>query len=308
MRVSESYFLSSDGKSRVYAREYLPDREIKAVVQIVHGIAEHVGRYDAFAQFLAERGYIVVCHDQLGHGKTAADGRLGCVSELGWEKMVADIRRLYELSTARFPGKLYFLLGHSMGSFLVRTYIIRFNKGLDGVILVGTGQIRRPIVLAGRRLGLRECKKNGRDHVSERLNKLVFGKYNDMFETKRTIFDWTSRDEEMVDDYVNDPLCGFVPSAGLFCDMLGGIDYVTRLRNLARMKKDLPVCFFSGDRDPVGDRGEGVIRAYRSFLRAGMTDVTMKLYAGARHEILNETTREEVCEDIRDWLDGKLGK
>ncbi|MDO4749261.1 MAG: alpha/beta hydrolase [Eubacteriales bacterium] len=308
MRVNESDFLSSDGKSLVYTREYIPDTEIRGIVQIAHGIAEHITRYDDFARFLADHGYIVVGNDHLGHGKTAAPDELGLTSDFGWDKMIADIRTLHDMTAAKFPGLPYFLLGHSMGSFLARTYIIRFNTGLDGVILTGTGQQRKPVILLGKQLGMRECKKNGADYFSEKLDKLAFGKYNDQFDIRRTVFDWLSRDDDIVDAYVDDPLCGFIPSVGLFLEMMRGIEYITKQRNLSRMKKNLPIYFLSGDSDPVGDRGEGVIRAYRSFLKAGMRDVSMKLYHDARHEILNEINREEVFEDIRDWLDGKTGK
>jgi len=216
--------------------------------------------------------------------------------------------KLHDRTAARFPGRPYFLLGHSMGSFLVRTYIIRTNKGLDGVILSGTGDSRRFSLLAGRLAVRWESRRNGITYRSKMLDRKAFGKYNARIPNPRTDYDWLSRDNAVVDAYIADPLCGGIASAGLFRDMLDGIGFLIRPRNLARMKKELPVYFLSGDCDPLGEYGEGVIRTYRRFLKTGMTNVTMKLYHGARHEIINELNRGEVYEDILEWLDGKVGR
>lgn len=307
---SESSFLSSDGKTPLFFREYLPEGEAVGIVQLVHGIAEHIGRYDPFASFLAENGYIVVCHDQLGHGKSIADEESkGFFSaENGWEKAVQDIHTLHTATAAKFPGKPYFLFGHSMGSFLARTYLIRFRAGLDGAVISGTGQQSPLLISAGKMMSAREIRRHGADYKSEFLNRLAFGSYNKKLENVRTSCDWLSRDEAVVDRYIDDPLCGFVPSASLQHDMMGGIRFISRQKNVDRMKKDLPVLFISGDRDPVGEQGKGVIRAYKAFLKAGLTDVTMKLYHGGRHEMLNEINKEEVYQDILTWLNSKAGR
>ena len=309
-RMSEFTFLSSDGQTALYAREYLPDGDAVGIVQIVHGIAEHIARYDDFASFLAGHGYIVVLHDQLGHGKSAPDEEhLGFFSgENGWEKAVQDIRTLHDATAAKFPGKPYFIFGHSMGSFLTRTYLIRFRTGLDGAVISGTGHQSPALVLGGKAMSAMTMHRQGAMYKSDFLNKMAFGSYNDKLENVRTASDWLSRDESAVDLYNEDPLCGFIPTAGLLHDMMGGIDFVTRQKNIARMKKDLPVLFVSGDCDPVGEQGRGVIRAYKSFLKAGMKDVTMKLYHGGRHEMLNETNRAEVYGDVLSWLNSKAGK
>lgn len=308
--MSESFFLSSDGHTKLYCREYLPQGEAVGIVQLVHGIAEHIARYDAFAAFLADNGYIVVAHDQLGHGKSAPDeASLGFFSEEnGWEKAVQDIRSLHDATAAKFPGKPYFLLGHSMGSFLVRTYLIRFRTGLDGAVISGTGQQPGALVAGGKLMSALEVRRHGARYKSPLLNKLAFGGYNDKLAPSRTIYDWISRDEAVVDAYSADPLCGFIPSAGLMHDMMCGIEFIGRHKNISRMKKDLPIMFVSGDFDPVGEQGKGVIRVYKSFLKAGMTDVTMKLYHGGRHEMLNEINKEEVQQDILAWLNGKAGR
>ncbi len=308
--MTESTFLSSDGKTEIYYRQYLPDGQARGIVQLAHGVAEHIARYDDFARFLCDHSYIVVGNDHLGHGKSISDPEtLGCFPESrGWEVVVEDMRTLHDMTLRRFPGLPSFLFGHSMGSFLTRTYLIRYGGGVDGAILSGTGQQSPLLVRGGLLMGKLECARNGAAYKSSRLNDLAFGKYNDGYEHVRTVCDWLSRDEAVVDAYMADPLCGFIPSAGLFRDMMGGIAFISNQKNVERMRKDLPVYFVSGDCDPVGENGKGVIRAYQSFVKAGMKDVTMKLYPGARHEILNELNNAEVYQDILDWLDSKVGK
>ena len=305
---TDDTFVSCNGKSNIRVRRCSPDGAPKAIVQIAHGIAEHVERYDDFARFLASNGFLVVANDHLGHGKSfASEEDKGFFGETGgWELAVGDMRKLYERTHAEFPDLPYFLFGHSMGSFLTRTYLIKFRDGLTGAILSGTGQQPGIVVAGGKFMGQQEIKKHGARYKSEKLNNMAFGSYNKDFQPQRTVSDWLSRDEAVVDRYQADPLCGFIPSAGLFTDMMGGIAFNQKPSNVARMKKDLPVYFMSGDNDPVGANGKGVMQAYQSFLKAGMTDVTMKLYHGGRHEMLNELNKDEVYADILNWLNSKL--
>ncbi|MCC8048155.1 MAG: alpha/beta hydrolase [Oscillospiraceae bacterium] len=307
-KFSDSSFLSANGKNQIHLRRCDPDGEVRAVVQIAHGIAEHVGRYDDFAAFLAERGYAVAANDHLGHGGSvdSPEGLGFAAKRGGWGFMVDDMRQVFEQMSGEYPGVPYFLFGHSMGSFLSRTYIILHRAGLSGCVLCGTGQQSPAAITLGKNLGMREIRRHGAEYKSERLNDLVFGGYNYGFNVARTTCDWLSRDEASVDKYIEDPLCGFVPSAALFRDMMGGLEFITRQRCADRMAKLLPVLFISGDADPVGERGAGVIRAYQMFLRAGLEDVTLKLYHGARHELLNEVNREQVYGDVLCWLDSKL--
>ncbi len=301
-------FLSSNGKTNIRVRRCDPDATPRGIVQLAHGIAEHIERYDDFAFYLAQNGFVVVGNDHLGHGKSINDeSELGFFAEEGgWEMAVKDMRILHDMLAEEFPDVPYFLFGHSMGSFLSRTYIIHHRSGLDGVILSGTGQQPKALVAGGKLLGKMEMKKKGAKYKSEMLNNIAFGKYNDGFDTPRTISDWLSRDEEVVDKYIEDPLCGYIPSTSLFYDMMCGIDFITTQRNVKRMKKDLPVYFMSGDADPVGENGKGVLRAYKSFLAAGMKDVAVKLYHEGRHEMLNELNKEEVYKDILNWLEGEM--
>ena len=304
---SEFSYRSSNKQTDIYGRRFDPDGEPKGVVQLAHGVGEHIGRYDDFARFLAENGYVVAGNDHLGHGKSVRDSsELGFFAEQGgWELVVEDMQRLHQRLAEEFPDKPLFLFGHSMGSFLTRTYIIRYRKGLSGVILCGTGQMQSAVVRGGKMLADMEVRRKGASYRSERLNNLAFGSYNDGISPVRTAADWLSRDEEAVDKYNADPLCGFVSSAGLFRDMMGGIAYNGKMRNLVRMKKDLPVFFISGAKDPVGENGRGVIRAYESFIRAGMRDASLKLYPDCRHELLNELNRRQVYQDVLDWINNR---
>ncbi|MBR5261273.1 MAG: alpha/beta hydrolase [Oscillospiraceae bacterium] len=305
---SEFTFLSCNEKTNIRVRRCDPDTDPIGIVQIAHGIAEHVERYDDFANFLASNGYIVVANDHLGHGKSiTCEDDLGFFAENGgWELAVGDMHKLHETMREEYPKLPYIFFGHSMGSFLTRTYMIRYRANYDAVILSGTGQQPKALVAAGLAMGKLESKRKGARYKSEMLNKLAFGTYNDGFTAPRTISDWLSRDEAEVDKYIADPLCGYIPSAGLFTDMMTGIAFISNPRNVSRMKKDLPVYFMSGDKDPVGENGKGVLRAYRSFLKAGMTDVTMKLYHDGRHEMLNELNKSEVYDDILDWITNNI--
>lgn len=309
VQMRESTFLSSDGKTPIYYREYIPSSEPKGIIQLAHGIAEYIQRYDAFARFLCENGYIVAGNNHLGHGPTADETVLGWCGEAGgWEAMVEDLHSLHKLLRKEHPGLPCYLFGHSMGSFLVRTFIIRFRGSLDGAVLCGTGHQPIQMLRVGFDTARLVCRKNGTHFKSKLLQTLLFGQNNKGIENARSAFDWLSRDEDVVSAYVEDPLCGFLPSAGLVRDMLGGMCFIEKPRNLERMTKDLPVLFISGDKDPVGEYGKGVMRAYKAFLRVGMKDVTMKLYSGARHELLNETNREEVYEEVLQWFDAKCGR
>ncbi len=307
---TEFTFVSGNKTTPIRVRRCDPDCEPKGIVQLVHGIAEHIERYDDFAAFLARNGYIVVGNDHLGHGKSIVnEDDLGFFAEKnGWDIAVGDMNKLHQMMKAERPEIPYIFFGHSMGSFLTRTYMIRYRANYDAVILSGTGQQPKAVVAAGYAFGKLEAKNKGPRYKSEKVNQLAFGKYNDGFTAPRTISDWLSRDEAEVDKYINDPLCGYIPSVGLFTDMLGGIAFISKHRNVSRMKKDIPVYFMSGDKDPVGENGRGVLRAYRTFLKAGMTDVTMKLYHDGRHEMLNEINKEEVYQDILDWITNNTAK
>lgn len=304
----EFYFPSTDGVHSVHVQEWLPDGPPRAVVQIVHGIAEYVGRYDHFARFLASHGFYVCGDDHLGHGKTAANSdELGFTNERdGWTHMTDDLHALRVLTGEKYPGLPYLLLGHSMGSFLSRTYLIRYPGAVDACALSGTGQQAPALVASGSLLAKMERARLGSYGRSRLIQKLCFGAYNIQFKPARTSNDWISRDEHVVDAYNDDPFCQFWPTVTLFGDMMGGIKFITNPANLKRMDPNTPVLFFSGAKDPVGDSGTGVRKAYQSFLDAGCKNVSIRLYPNGRHEILNELNREEVYADVLAWMEDTL--
>lgn len=302
-------FPSCDGEHQIFTRLWLPeDDQPKGVVQIVHGISEYIDRYAPVARFLSSHGFVVVGNDHLGHGRTAlSSDEYGFFAETnGWHTVSADVRRLRTLMEQRFPELPYFILGHSMGSFLARTYLIDWPGTLTGCILSGTGQEPSAVVAAGRLLANGVCKTSGPRTHSKLIEQLAFGAYNKQFTPARTRADWISRDEKVVDTYVADPLCSFMPTAGMFRDMMEGLQYIANKTNLNQMDPATPIYFFSGDCDPVGQNGKTVRAVVGFFEQAGCTDVTLRLYPGGRHEMMNELNREEVFADLLSWLESKL--
>lgn len=307
MVFHEFTYISANGKTPLHAVEWLPEGDILAVVQIAHGVSEHILRYEPFARFLTERGFAVVGHDHLGHGGSVIERKnpLYFGPEGSWDAVVQDIEVRRQHARKKFPGVPYFLLGHSMGSFLARTYLIRHHGTVDGAIIMGTGQMGAPLVKAGIFAAKLESRRLGEDVPSSLINKIAFAPYNKPFAPNRTPYDWLSVNEENVDAYIAHPLCGGIPSPGLFREMLSGISCITTQKNVEQMDKNTPILFISGEMDPVGDLGKGVKKAYESFLAAGMQDVALKLYPGLRHEILNEDCREQVYEDLFQWMGTK---
>ena len=307
-KFTEFTFPSADGRTAIRVRRFDPDGAPVGVVQIAHGVAEHCERYDDFMRFLAENGFVAAANDHLGHGRSiAAEADLGFFTEKdGWDTVVSDMHKLHEILALEFPTLPCFLFGHSMGSFLTRTYIIKYPQELAGAVICGTGQQSPALVGAGKAMAGLVCALKGVRHRSKLLNNTAFGAYNKGFDAVRTPCDWLSRDEANVDKYIADPLCGFVPTAGLFRDMMGGIAFISDPKNAEKMRRELPVFFISGDKDPVGENGKGVQKAYEMFGAVGMKDVSIKLYPDCRHELLNELNRDEVMNDVLAWLKSKM--
>lgn len=306
----EFTFLSSDGRTQLHGAQWTPaDREPIAVLQIAHGVAEHILRYDDFARYLNDRGILVAGHDHLGHGKSLPEG--GTPVYFGdratWETVVDDIHLLHDRLREQYPDLPILLMGHSMGSFLSRSYLIRYPGTVDAAIIMGTGWQPKAVVAGGLAVARATAAVVGESGTSDLVTQLAFGAYNKQFAPNRTSCDWLSADTDNVDAYMADPLCGADATVGLFRQMLLGIRFNQRLSNLRRMDAQTPVLFIAGDKDPVGANGAGVRRTYQEFLRAGMQDCTLKLYPGLRHEILNEKGwQREIFRDIGLWLTAKL--
>lgn len=305
---NDFYFDSSTGKNHIHVRRCIPDVPVRGYVQIMHGIAEHIERYDDFMQFLAENGFVAIGTDHLGHGKTieAPEQKGFLADKNGWDYIIKDEEILRRAMEKTYPGIPFILFGHSMGSFMARTHLIRYPGAFDAAIISGTGNQGAALVGGGLFMGNLVTALKGAHHYSKFLNNLAFGSYNKNYDKPRTEYDWLTRDEEVVDKYIADPLCGFIPTCSLFRDMMTGVKFITNVDNLAAMKKDIPVYFMSGDMDPVGECGKGVKLAYENFKKAGMKDVSLKLYKGGRHEMLNEINRAEVYSDILAWINSKI--
>lgn len=302
-RLNEFTYLSGNKINTVYVRSRLPEGPVRATLQIAHGLAEYIDRYDDLMIYLADSGFAVYGNDHIGHGNSVHDERWGYVGEsAGWNVLLSDMRTLRSIIRTEHPDVPHFLFGHSMGSFLARTYLIKYPDDHDGCIICGTGHPARAVTMGARALAAVEIKRHGPGYYSELLDSVMNKQYNGGYDNPRTAFDWISSDPNRVDEYINDPKCGFVPTAGLMSETLRGISYITSPRNIERMAKDIPVYFISGAADPVGELSQGVIRAYKAFLKAGMKDVSLKLYPELRHEIMLETSGDEVMSDVLNWL------
>ena len=302
------YFDSSTGVNRIHARKCTPDGKPRAIVQINHGIAEYIERYDDFMNFLANNGFVVVGEDHLGHGKSIEHPEdKGFFAEKdGWNCVLKDIDQLRNIIREEYPELPYIFFGHSMGSFLTRHYLINNPEKYDAAIICGTGHMPRAKAHFGYNLARSICKAKGPRADGKLLNDVGFAGFNKRVPVLMTDYDWVCGSYESVKKYVADPLCGFIPKAGVFRDMMSGVLYITDQKNIDAMSKTQPIFFIAGSDDPVGEYGKAVVRAYNAFCKAGMQDVTIKLYPHMRHEILNEDNHEIVYNDILTWLNKKL--
>lgn len=314
MKKTEIYFDSRDGKSKIHAVRYEPEQpDLKdgrpvAVLQIIHGMAEYIERYEETAKFFTDRGFVVTGNDHLGHGKSVEEGgKYGyfCPGDPA-TVVVRDVHRLKKMTQSMYPGVPYFILGHSMGSYILRNYLCRYGAGIQGAVIMGTGMPPGALIAAAKAAAALQGLFCGGAHVSRLLDKMAFGDYNKHIADLRTDVDWLSCDEENVDRYKADPLCGFVFTVNGFRTVFELISRIQKTENLEKIPKELPLFFVAGTGDPVGDYGEGVKRAYDSLDDVGMEHLALKLYEGDRHEILNEADGKQVMQDIYDWIRPKL--
>ena len=305
--MRSDFYYGSKGAGTIHGCRWTPEQPPVAVVQIIHGIAEYVERYDDFARYLNRLGFLVVAEDHMGHGKSINGEGIQGYFHGGWFTAVEDSYQLLQDTRKEFPDLPYVLFGHSMGSFMARTILEKYpDSGISAAVICGTGWQPKAVLNTGIGVCRMVCKQQGEKKPSKILEKLVFSNYNKKVEHPRTSYDWLTRDSGIVDRYLADPFCGFTPTGGLMRELLTGIRY--EQENLSAMKKDLPVLFIAGGDDPVGNYGKGVLRSAEAFRKAGMLDVSCKIYPLGRHEILNEINWEEVYQDISSWLNGKLFK
>lgn len=281
----------------------------KAAVQLSHGMAEHILRYDGFANYLNERGFIVYGHDHRGHGRSvSSETDLGYFSDSdGWTKLVDDLHEVTNLIKKEHEGLPIVIFGHSMGSFALRHYLTRYGESIDGAIICGTGDNPQWLNKAALQLAKLECKLKSPRHRSKLLTNLSFGSFNKQFKPNKTEFDWLNRDEIEVYKYIEDPLCGVTFTSGFYKDFLGGIIELSKMENIDHIPKEKPYLFISGDADPLSEKGTAIYRVADSFKTVQIQSVEVILYADARHELTNEINKEIIYEDIARWIDEKLG-
>ena len=303
---SEFYFPSKDGNTEIHTIEWKPEGEVKAVLQMCHGMVEYIDRYDEFAQYLCGQGFYVVGNDHLGHGKSIqSKAEYGFFHEkYGNACVLSDIHTLRQRTMKKYPEIPYFMLGHSMGSILLRQYIQTYGTGLAGALLIGVVAEQPEISL---RFGQCLCRVialvRGWHYRSRFITEVSFGKpYAQFDKTGEDVSrNWLSKNEESVRAYYQDPRCTFVFTLNGYFGLFSTIHYVSCMKHVRKIRKDLPVLFLSGADDPVGNFGEGVKKAYAQYRQAGIQDVKLKLYQDDRHEILQETDREKVFADIYQW-------
>ena len=301
--MRSDFWFDSHGAGKIHGCCWQPEGKPRAVVQIIHGIAEFVERYDDFAGYLTGLGFLVVAEDHMGHGKSIEGGSIQGYFHGGWFTAIEDSVQLLKDTQEAYPDVPYILFGHSMGSFMARTILCKYPElKLDGAIICGTGWQPTFALPALLKVVDGICKKTGETNPNEKLQGIVFGSYNKKVERPRTDYDWLTRDAKIVDAYIEHPLCGFTASCGLLRDMMQGIYYIQQPKNLANMCKYLPVLFIAGGDDPVGNYGKGVEESAQAFRNAGMEQVSCKIYPLCRHEILNEINRDEVFTDVLEWI------
>lgn len=309
MSASERTFkLEVEPGVSLFVYVWTPASPPKAIVLISHGMAEHAERYRRFAQRLTAAGYVVYASDHRAHGKSIARPEdLGYFGDgAGFQGVIADQERLRVRALQDHPGLPFFVFAHSMGSFVMRNYLIDHSDKVAGAVISGTAGGQLPLVKVGRNIAKVERLRLGKRGKSQLLHQLSFGDYNRKFKPIRTESDWLSRDPAEVDKYVADPLCGWVLSVQGWVEVMTAIIDMQDEARVSRMRKDLPLYVFSGTEDPVGRNTAGVQDTLNLFERAGLTNVSSKLYAGGRHEMLNETNRDDVERDVVAFLDRTL--
>ena len=300
-------FYGSKGGGKIHGCRWEPEEQPIGVVQIVHGIAEHVDRFEAVAICLNSMGFVVVAEDHMGHGRSISEECPKGYFQGGWFAAVEDTRTLMRYTMNKYPGIPYILLGISMGSFLVRTLLAKYpDSGISGAVLCGTAWQDHPILHTGLAACSFACRVSGERNPNPMLQKLLFGSYNRGIKNPQSPNAWLCRDEDVVLLYDEDPLCGFAATAGLYRDMLEGLVYIQDPKHIGAMDKSLPILFLAGQQDPVGNYGKGVEACAAAFRKSGMENVTVLLYPEDRHDVLNELDKLTVWSDLSRWMSSNV--
>jgi len=310
VKKEELIYDSRDGVDSIHGIRWIPEESPKCILQIIHGMAEHIDCYDDFARFLADRGVLVVGEDHLGHGKSVPDGGIyGYMCEQDASTvMVRDVHRLKKMTQEKYPGIPYFILGHSMGSFILRNYLVRYGKGIDGALIMATGTLSKIKVRIGKAFTKVLSALFGEKHKSKLLYLIAFGSYNARIKNPQSAGDWVCANPARVKAWIEDPMCSFLFTLNGMEALLQLVSNALDERQLISIPKELPIFFQSGTEDPVGAYGEGVKKVCEQYEKSGFQDVHLKMYEGSRHEILNELNHDVVYEDIYCWIKDRCVK
>ena len=305
MIKEEFYYNSADSKTKVHAVKWTPTSNIRAIIQISHGVTEHILRYDEFAKYMNQKGILVVGNDHLGHGQSMGTP-MYFGKEGSWNYIVKDMHTCREIIQSEYPDVPYFMLGFSLGSFALRTYLIDYIPKIKGAIIIGTGHNSKIEFALANFITKKEIKKYGEEKSTPTIKSLTFDTYNKLFKPNKTDYDWLSLSKKNIEDYINDPLRGESMSAGLFRELLRGMRYTSQISNIKKMNLNTKILLLSGEKDPVGGQTKGVNKVFKLLKKANIDDVKLKYYSDLRHDILHEDNKEEIYEFIYNWLISKM--
>ena len=316
-KMKSTTFTYTDQDSiEIFVYKWEPESTPKAAVQFVHGLAEHAKRYERVAEALCKEGYICYGEDHHGHGKTAGDlteatlaGNAGVLGPNGWSGVVNSLHELSKVIKKENPDIPLFIIGHSWGSWLTQDYIQEWGNELKGAIISGTmGKVGKLVIKGGKIIIKGEMKKRDITAPSEKMHKMNFKTNNRDWDDEEgaTGLEWLSRDKAEVKKYIEDPWCGFISPARLWYEFLNGFEKIWDKENELKIPKDLPIFIIAGTMDPIGSKNKTIKPLIKRYETYGIKDVTHKFYENARHEIFNETNRDEVFKDVIDWLNSHI--
>lgn len=305
MKKTETNLKSTDNIINLNIVTWLPEEQAKGIIQIEHGITEHVGRYEKLAKFFTEKGYIVIANDIIGHGKSISEkkNKMYLGPENSWFNVVEDFHNIYKIYSTKYEQLPYIILGFSLGSFVVRTFLSMYPEAkISKAILVGTGYTSKINLKLGKYVAKSEAKKVGEENSTETINKLALENYNKSFKPVKTKCDWLCSNDEELEEYLKDPLVGKSVSCGLFRELLNGMEYTNDRKNIKKINKNIPILLISGQADPVGNFEKGILKLEKIYKKEGINNLSIKFYEGLRHDIFHEKNSEEIFQYIYNWI------